>query len=251
MKNIITGLLLFVVSVGAHAGVINIDTSKWLHLAGPSNDRNTGKWIGLHAQRPEKKGNTSGTLVSDFQISGDFLFNGFVTPTTVDYDDNDIIGLVFGWQDEKNHYRLGWTQTQRPGTNDDKSYRDITGSTGLFLVREVDGLSSTLYNINDWFWEDDVRYKFEIKREKQFLNIIFGAKSFSLEDMTFATGRVGVYTESQTARFEQLNVQTPTLTINQVVKVNEPGISIFLSGLMLLFVARWRSGNRSAIGIKS
>jgi len=250
MKNIVVGLFLFVVSVGANAGIINVDTSKWLHLAGPSNDRNTGSWVGLHAQRPEKKGNTSGSLVSDFVLFGDFLFNGFVTPTTVDYDDNDIIGLVFGWQDAQNHYRLGWSQTQRPGTSDDRSFTDITGRTGLFLIREVNGLSDTLFNIADWYWQDDMRYAFEISRTDKLLNIFLGGQSFSLVDTMFANGRVGVYTESQTARFEQLKVQIPSVVINEVVKVNEPGMGAFFSGLMLIYVARRRSRSTSSASTK-
>lgn len=239
MKKIVVGLCLLVASVGAEAGIINIDAANWLQVAGPSNGRNTGTWVGLQQQRPEKKGNSSGALVSDFLVNGDFAFSGFVTPTSADYDDNDIIGLVFGWQDELNHYRLGWSQTQRPGTSDDQAYADITGRRGLFLIREVDGLSQTLFNIGDWFWQDDVRYNFEISRVNDLLNIVWGGQSFSVTDNTLTSGRVGIYTESQTAVFGQLNVLVPTPS--GTVPVSEPALGAFMSGLMLLCVARRRS----------
>lgn len=239
MKKIVVGLCLLVASVGAEAGIINIDAANWLQVAGPSNDRNTGTWVGLQQQRPEKKGNSSGALVSDFLVNGDFSFSGFVTPTSIDYDDNDIIGLVFGWQDAMNHYRLGWSQIQRPGTSDDQAYADITGRRGLFLIREVDGLSQTLFNVADWFWQDDVRSNFEISRVSDLLNISWGGQSFSISDSTMTSGRVGIYTESQTAVFGQLNVTVPTP--NSTVPVSEPALGAFMSGLMLLCVARRRS----------
>ena len=234
MRNIVVGLLLSFLCVNAHAGIIKVDTSKWLHLAGPSNDRNTGTWVGLHGQSPEKKGNSSGALVSDFSLSGDFLFSGFMTPTITEYDDNDIIGLVFGWQNEQNHYRLGWSQTQRPGTDDDNSFKDVTGRAGLFLIQEIDGISNTLFNISDWFWQDDVRYDFEVSWHNNLLNVMLGAKSFSIKDLDSVDGRVGVYTESQTAKFSALNV-------SQAVPVSEPGAIVFLSGIFLLMASSRKS----------
>ncbi|WNO59644.1 hypothetical protein [Rheinheimera sp. MMS21-TC3] len=241
MKKALVGFLLVLVSLTANAAIIPIDTSNWLQLAGPSNDRNTGAWVGLKGQKPEKKGNSSGSLVSDFYLHGDFIFSGFATPTSTEFDDNDIIGLVFGWQDEQNHYRLGWTQTQRPGTDDDKSTKDITGRTGLFLIQEFEGVSSTLFNIADLFWQDDFTYAFEISRQDELLNILFGDISFTLDNTTFVDGRVGVYTESQTARFNQLNVIVPDTVFdpaNPVAKISEPiGMAVFLSGLLLLCAA--------------
>ncbi|MBZ9613241.1 hypothetical protein [Rheinheimera maricola] len=238
MKKVLIACLLSCLSLGANAGIINVDTSKWSAVVGPSNDRNTGTWVGLKSQAPEKRGNTSGALVSDFQLFGDFLFSGFFSPTTVDYDDNDIVGLVFGWQDEQNHYRVGWSQTQRAGTNDDQSYRDITGRTGLYLIREVGGVSNTLFNISDLFWEDNTSYGFNVSRQGSQLNVNFGTETFSLEDLTFTSGRVGVYTESQTARFWQLSASTPPLDVSSVA---EPGVVVFISGLFLVVAASRQS----------
>lgn len=244
MKNILVGLLLCVASSTAYAGIIPVDTSKWSQEGGPSNGRNTGTWIGLKGQTPEKKGNSSGALVSDFYLQGDFTYSGYASPTSAEFDDNDIIGLVFGWQDEQNHYRLGWTQNQRPGTDDDQAYADITGRTGLFLIREVNGVSNTLFNIADLFWQDDFIYNFEVSRADSLLNIMFGDTSFSYEDTAFVNGHVGIYTESQTARFGQLKVVVPDKVPEIAVNVAEPSaIVMFLSGLLLLCAAPLRSRN--------
>ena len=245
MKKFVVGFLLSVMSATASAGIIGIDTSKWLHLAGPSNGLTTGVWVGLNGQAPEKRGNSSGALVSDFELFGDFLFSGYFSPTTVNYDDNDIIGLVFGWQDAQNHYRLGWSQTQRPGTDDDRAIADITGKSGLFLIREVGGTSQTLFNFADLYWEDDVRYSFNVGRVADQLNIDFGGNVFSVNDSTFTSGHIGVYTESQTGRFWNLNAGgTPNLQVPR--PVSEPGAFMFASGLAMLVVASRRKRKQSA-----
>lgn len=239
MKKFLAGILLSVMSATTNAGVIDVDTANWLKLAAPSNGRNTDVWVGLNGQTPEKRGNSSGSLVSDFELFGDFLFSGYFSPTSVNYDDNDIIGVVFGWQDAENHYRLGWSQTQRPNTDDDRAITDITGRTGLFLVREVAGVSQTLFNISDLYWEDDVRYSFDVSRVANQLDLNFGGNVFSVTDSTFTSGRVGVYTESQTGRFWGLNVND-TSTLQLPRPVSEPGAFMFASGLAMLALASRR-----------
>lgn len=239
MKSLVVSVLLLMVSATADAGIINVDTSKWLHLAGPSNDRTTGNWVGLNRQEPEKQSNSSGALVSNFSLLGDFMFSGSFSPTTVEFDDNDILGVVFGWQDQLNHYRLGWSQIQRPNTTDDRAITDITGRKGLFLIREVDGLSNTLFNISDLYWEDNVSYNFNVGRTNNLLNIDFGGQVFSIDDSTFNSGRIGVYTESQTARFWGLSANGTTPN-TQSQQVPEPGVIMFVSGLVLAVVASRR-----------
>lgn len=246
MKKLVLGLLFSVVSITANASVINIDTSKWLKLGAPSSDRNTGTWVGLNAQTPKKNGNTSGSLVSDFELFGDFRFSGLFMPTTVDYDDNDIVGIVFGWQDEQNHYRLGWSQTQRPNTDDDRSFTDITGRTGLFLIREVAGVSQSLFNISDLFWDDNVTYSFNIGRSEDDLDFDFGGTVFSITDTTFYNGRVGVYTESQTAVFSGLRASIPTPPEGNVQVVPEPGVVfMYLSGLLMIGAVSLRKRSKA------
>lgn len=241
MKKFVVGLLLSVISATASAGLINVDTAQWSHVAGPSNDLKTGNWVGVKGQAPEKHSNSSGALVSDFRVFGDFLFSGYFSPTKREFDDNDIIGLVFGWQDAKNHYRLGWTQNQRPGTADDRAISDVTGRTGLFLIREVDGKSETLFNISNLFWEDDVSYNFNVKRVANQLNLNFAGNVFSVTDPTFLSGHIGVYTESQTGKFWSLKADgKTTLQPPLSVPVSEPGAIMFFSGLVMAAAVRRR-----------
>lgn len=247
MKKLVVGLLLSVISATANAGIINIDTAQWSHVAGPSNDLTTGNWVGVKGQAPEKHSNSSGALVSDFRLFGDFLFSGYFSPTKREFDDNDIIGVVFGWQDAKNHYRLGWTQTQRPGTTDDRAIADVTGRTGLFLIREVDGKSNTLFNISDLFWEDDVSYKFNVKRVANQLDLSFAGNVVSVTDPTFLSGHIGVYTESQTGKFWSLNADgKTTLKPSQSLPVSEPGAMMFFSGLVIAAAAVRRRREQKA-----
>ena len=150
-------------------------------------------------------------------------------------NDNDIIGLVFGWQNEDNHYRLGWNQGGPQGVS------DVTGKNGLFLVREIDGSSKTLVNYDSMFWVDEAVYQFSIVRSGSSLEIeikgvtqdfmgdqsgslpvnkasTFAARSAtptgkyetiksSVIDDTFRAGNLGVYTESQTGFFQSLSAQ--------------------------------------------
>lgn len=244
MKNIIFIGLSFLISFGSHAQIINFDASKWEQLAGPSNSRNTGKWIGLDRNIPEKKGNSSGSLVSNFNLLGDFSFTGLMTATTTQYDDNDIMGIVFGWQDEKNHYRLGWTQNKSK-PSDDRAIADITGRSGLFLVKESNGRSQTLFNNKDWFWQDNTQYQFKVSRQNDKITFGLGLLNsplteFSLLNDMFINGRVGLYTESQTARFENLR-------ITGTVAAPEPSsFVILLSGLFALMVTN-KSRNKKQL----
>lgn len=247
MKKLVVGLLLSVISATASAGIIKIDTAQWSHVAGPSNDLTTGNWVGVKGQAPEKHSNSSGALVSDFRVFGDFLFNGYFSPTTRDFNDNDIIGVVFGWQDAQNHYRLGWTQYQRPGTTDDRAITDITGRSGLFLIREVAGVSQTLFNIRDLFWEDNAEYSFNVKRVANQLDLNFAGNVFSVTDSTFLSGNVGVYTESQTGKFWSLNADgKTTLQPPQSLPVSEPGTMMFFSGLVFAAAAVRRRREQTA-----
>lgn len=237
----VTAMLVTMMSWQATATPIEIDTTLWSSELSPSHNRlsSTERWLGLEDNNPNKQSNSSGTLVSDFVLNGDFQFTGVFSPTYATNgscaaentcDDDDILGLVFGWQDASNHYRLGWSQGD--GTNK-SGVKDITGRTGLFLIKEEDGRSNTIANWKDVFWQENVLYKFSISRAAntiafmieglvQNIRGIQGATiptaspvkselqviDFEVEGTSFTTGRVGVYTESQSANFSLLSVTT-------------------------------------------
>lgn len=265
----IVGFAAVVLSFSAQASQIVVDTSFWTESVSPSSNRNSANdtWVRVDINTPTKLSNSSGALISDFSLDGNFNFSGIFSPTFASNgscasentcDDDDILGLVFGWQDANNHYRLGWSQGD--GTNS-SGLKDVTGKTGLFLVKEENGNSNTIMNWGSDFWIEDVEYMFDISRvadtisfglkglmqnipgvqgavvpSEPVIDSVFKNIEFSVFDNTFTSGRVGIYTESQTAVFKSLNVTVPS----QVISVTAPAIIMFaiLSGLVLMFTRR-------------
>lgn len=248
-------------SINVGATTIKIDTKEWTSEVSPSHNRLSSQdtWLGLEEGTPNKQGNSSGTLVSDFVIDGDFEFTGIFSPTFANNascagentcDDDDILGLVFGWQDASNHYRLGWSQGD--GTNR-SGVKDITGRTGLFLIKEQNGSSSTIANWKDVFWQENVLYKFSISRVAETIGFMIeglvqnvrgiqGADvpssppatsslqviNFGTKATDFTTGRVGVYTESQTAIFSNLSVVVARVPAPATIGLLMLGLAFFV-----------------------
>lgn len=250
-----TLLASLVISAGANATPTLVDTSAWTADLSPSTSRlsNNDVWTGLESNLPKKTGNSSGSLISDFSTFGDFTFSGLMTPTFASNiscagentcNDNDILGILFGWQDSRNHYRLGFSQG-----DDSTSFAssDITGRNGLFLIKETDGRSNTIAHWSDVFWQEQQAYNFNVGRigddisfsltgmalstpQNQSGNLPTDSEflaqnaelsplniGFSITDSTFLTGQVGVYTESQTGIFSEL-------AIDQVVRISAPPV---------------------------
>ena len=237
VKKLLLATLLSVVTVSAaNATMIDINTKQWTYEVSPFAGKISSNtpWLSLGSNTPKKSSNSSGGLISDFSLFGDFSFEGKFSPTMVNNtscadsndnscNDNDIIGLVFGWQDADNHYRLGWSQG-------DERYTDVNGTQGLFLVEERAGVSTVLQNWGGLFWEDDNEYTFSISRVGSVINFALsglmrntpgtqGAETsiatessysandsitFNITNNTFVSGKIGVYTESQTGIFSSL-----------------------------------------------
>ncbi|MCW8109651.1 hypothetical protein OPS25_14165 [Alteromonas ponticola] len=238
MKRLFAAVFAICISGVSSAAVIPVDTKNWSYELSPSSNRISTKdgWTRLLSNTPTKLSNSSGSLISDFSINSDFVFSGKFSPTyasnsacaTPDEgscNDDDILGIVFGWQDADNHYRLGWSQG---------GVSDITGKSGLFLVKEEGGVSNTVMNWANLFWVDEALYSFSLTREgssfaltltgttqnvqgdqsaqtpsSQNPELTESAVNFNFDDLLFAGGNVGVYTESQTAVFSALSVITP------------------------------------------
>ena len=189
----------FVVSV-AQANII-VDTSLWTLEDSPARGGAQGL-TSSGSNQAVQNNNANGSIISNFSLTGDFTFDGILTPTTSFFDDDDILGVVFGWQDADNHYRLGWEQG---GLNDRGIGADgrLVVSSGMFLVREVAGVSTILFQ-QEIFWQDDVDYNFSVGRNGDDISFSLGGINRSFTDTSFTSGRVGFYTESQTARFSGL-----------------------------------------------
>lgn len=233
-------LCFFSASAVTHASPIVINTSEWTEDLSPSSNRRSENdgWTRLASNTPTRTSNASGSLLSDFRLTGDFTFTGTFSPivdrrpnsscnqgVNAICNDNDVLGLVFGWQDPNNHYRFGF------GQGGEFAVSDETGNQGLFLVREVDGSSTTLASWGTSHWVDDALYDFRITRSADLLSVSIsglirntpGSQSGSQAavddreaedrmlsgrtfDDVFLDGRVGVYTESQASEFSELRI---------------------------------------------
>lgn len=168
-------------------------------------------------------GNNSGTLFSDFATSGDFTYS--LRMTAINGDD-DNMGIVFGWQDNANHYRLGF-EGGGFGDDEDKGFGS-SDVRGLWVVREEGGVGTALYGAGPAYdgngnllaapvtWVNGRAYDVSVTRSGASFSVVvhdtvsgLDLLNQSFADSTFMGGRVGVYTESQMATFDSIAVTTP------------------------------------------
>lgn len=232
-KLLISALILALPSFTTLASII-VDTNLWSLHPDPSYSYGPSGLTSAGGNQAVQNTNSYGTIVSNFSFTGDFNFSGSLTPTTADFNDNDLIGLVFGWADQSNHYRLGWEQG---------GYNDISGASGLFLVREVGGVSTIIFQ-QETFWSDNQDYGFVVGRSGNDISfsitgLIGGSNNTiqqSFTDTSFMSGNVGFWTASQTGRFGGLASapQAPS-------EVPEPStLAIFALGIIGLASRKYK-----------
>lgn len=165
--------------------------------------------------------NGADSRISDFGYSGDFDFMGlFRAIQEPDGDqDDDNFGVVFGWQDESNHYRLGW---EGGGFGDNGDEFDpfvdegATGAHGIWLVREQGGVGTILFELPGVFWTPETAYGFSVSRsgdeiEFEITEGVVVIASATVVDTTFPSGSIGFYVESQEVEFLDLASSEPDL----------------------------------------
>ncbi len=195
----VAAALLVVLSASAQADPITSTeaVTNWSRQDSPIVDSNTDVWTD-NSPFIDYIFNSGGSLISDFTQDTDFTFSADITNLDTD---NDRYGIVFGWQDSQNHYRVSW---ERGGLSDN-------GFRGLNFLREVNNTVTNLFttNIN---WQLGEVYDVTAGRSGSsiFFNIVRESDSAiiasqSVVDTTFTTGNVGLFTRSQRTRFGDLD----------------------------------------------
>jgi len=217
MKKTIS-LLATLIAFNTSASLITIDTNLWTNEQSPASG-GTHQWRSDSATEAYHNSNGNSALISNFTLDGNFNFSGFLQSL----GDDDVMGLVFGWQDHLNHYRLGWENAQV-----NNGFNDISGASGMFLVREVAGTSTILFQ-QETFWQPNTKHDFSVRRIGSDISFSLNGIEQSFNDTNFMSGHIGLYTESQSAKFDELAVTT---------SVPEPSTLAVLGLGLLGFVAR-------------
>lgn len=196
MKNAIIAAAAVAATALAPAFAATPDTNTWLRSAAERSSDNQRWTLGVGSAAGILNG--YGILYSPTDLMGDVEFTGTMTSIGTD---NDIMGVVFGFQDNNNYYRMGW---------EDGGFADASSERDFWLVKEVAGVRTTLFTSNDE-WVEQRPYDFRIARNGGNLEFsIFDTLTMStiisqtVADMSFMTGAFGVYTESQAASFTNL-----------------------------------------------
>lgn len=158
------------------------------------------------ASTVEMSGNNDRHAVHSGMYSGNFRYSGTMQAFS---GDNDTIGLTFGFVDANNNYRLGW----EGGGDWDHEVAGSGGSgnNGLWLVAESGGVATSLFSSASLFWSLNTVYSFSL--EVNAGNIMFEIKnggttliSQSVAATRSTDGKVGVYANSQSGRFSNLDL---------------------------------------------
>ncbi len=218
MKNFILFLLLLCLAMASYAESVTANTvvTTWVRDICPMSTYNTDSWT-VSGSNIYYTSNYGQTIRSPFAAYGDFTFKASLWNADTD---NDRYGLVFGYLDSSNHYRLSW---DRGGAAD-------AGYTGLQLIQEVNGTNTVLYN-NSTLWTADVVYTMMVYRTGNTIGFTITRVSdniqlfnYSVVNTTFMNGYLGLWNYSQPTYYSNV----------QYTIVPEPGtIILALFGLMV------------------
>ena len=176
----------------------------------------------------------NGSAATNYTLTGKMKVEGT--------SDNDMIGLVFGYQDDSHYYALDWKQAAQ-------TYSNTFADEGFTLFRIDDSSAPDFWNHptdssdilftqygSDEGWADNTEYDFTLTYTPTSFSIVISDGMSTLfshtETGSFADGRYGAYNFSQAhTRYSDF----------QVSSVPIPGAVWLLgSGLLGLAVVRRR-----------
>ncbi len=187
--------LVLVSCVWIHADAIAASTivNNWTRYASVVNgSTNTNNWS-VSGSTINYTSNNGGTIASNYTVANDFSFSSDVKAIT---SDNDRYGVVFGFQDAENNYRISW----EGGGLADHGFRNLN------FIKEVGGTATSLYTLAT-NWKLNEVHTLTVSRTGNNISMsVSGVASQTFTDTTFMTGRVGLFTLSQTTNFASVNL---------------------------------------------
>jgi hypothetical protein len=158
-----------------------------------------------------------GLLVHPDPVAGDFSFHVQIKGPRDGYLGGGRLGVAFGYQDGDNNYRLSWERENVNAPEND-------GSRGLSLIREVDGVSTSLFNQEIFWeypsikWEPDIRYDITVSRAADSLSFVIArwlngaddgqVASATVSDSTFMWGYVGFWNQREMASYRDVTLDS-------------------------------------------
>lgn len=193
MKYFAAAALTAILTAGAaSAATTSAQTANWTAAPDPIAGYQTGSFS---ASSDEVLMGSNGyrSHVSDVTTSGDFTYTGTMRATT----DDDIMGVVFGYQDPSNTFYLSWNGGG-VGTN-----------SGLRLVREESGVANVLYSVPSNTWTGRTDYDFSITVAAGNISFSITEGSNTIASATVAAGgstdgKLGVFVYSNYTNFTDL-----------------------------------------------
>lgn len=136
--------------------------------------------------------NHRGVIVSDFTAVGTFRFFAEHNP-----GDNDSFGMVFGWTDIDNHYRVSWSDDY--GESSANPFSLANGRPGFRVIKMVGGTRTVLYTSGTDYSASN-NYSLEINGLAGGFSVTARNETISavleneiINDSTFASGKVGLF----------------------------------------------------------
>ncbi|MEM8579636.1 MAG: hypothetical protein AAGF50_00375 [Pseudomonadota bacterium] len=235
MKTVWNALVLATVgsfAVAGASGAVTLDASAWINGDDPIKENQSGTsttgsdYVHIH-------GNGDLAVLTDYTLATPFDFSGHAYAPA----DDDIFGVLFGYVDGFNNYRISWTG------GEDHDWEAGRRYGGLMLVEESNGEATTLWRDPDLMWLAGVEYNF-------WLHVDYEEVSFELRegnevladfsvfgDFTDVDGRAGVFTRSNAVSFYNLSDQ-PLAPLH--VTPLPGGLPLLLGGAGLLLIRKRR-----------
>lgn len=183
--------------------------------------------------------NNGSSIISNFTASGDFDFSTRIWNS----GDNDRYGVVFGWQNVDNHYRMSW----EGGGQADGTFR------GLQLIREVNGVATALYT-SSGYWANATQYDVKVFRTGSNVGMYITRVSdgavmanVSVADNNFTSGKVGLWNSSQVTYYDNLQYNDNYAALG-VSNTNFGNVRVGTSATATVTVTNTGSGSSTLTG---